>query len=170
MMSDTENDGWKEESEPIMTDNIDTMTPAELSREIAEAMGLYTKVQHGCVYIHQGGISWVVFSPPTSWADWGMVYEWMRRGGWKRARVIIEDDVVQWEWRKRVRGIDRLFIEVDPDIRRAVVKAAIKAVRGEKGECHGGPWINGGEDDHGPVDICATCGKGREMHEEGKGE
>lgn len=33
--------------------------------------------------------------------------------------------------------------------------------------CPGGPWIHGGEDEHGPVDLCEKCGYGRGEHHSG---
>jgi len=48
------------------------------------------------------------------------------------------------------------------------LKARIAALaEGGGAPCPGGPWINGGEDEHGPIDLCQRCHQGREMHEEG---
>lgn len=30
--------------------------------------------------------------------------------------------------------------------------------------CPGGPWLDGGSDEHGPVDICEKCGQGLDAH------
>jgi len=125
-----------------MTDkDIDTMTPEELSYEIAKAMGWRLEPYWGAdkepAWVDANG-KWKCWpahlpSPSTNWSDWGSVYEFMRGEGWKSSHdfYLASYRSTVWGWSKN----GRTFSYDAPDIRLAMVKSALKALRGEgKGE------------------------------------
>jgi len=111
-----------------MTDkDIDTMTPQELDEAWACAIGWRLHSLSGEAHLP---------SPSTNWSDWGSMYEFMVEEGWW-AQIWMMPEITRWAWCKGgFKGHGIAYVEEhDPDIRPAMVKAALKALRGEgKGE------------------------------------
>ena len=112
--------------------NIDNLTNAELDEAWARMIyGVPIKIVEGKVYRRcmGGADAWYEFSPTTSWADWGVCYEFMVGRGWnfemgdnhKRGPFYC---VFQKEPYKEYWGYN-------PDLRRASLIAGAKALRGE---------------------------------------
>ena len=126
--------------------NPDTMTPAELSHAIAGAMGWaleYIEISYmgsGTFWVNKNNQPVVLandWSPPTNWSHWGMVYEFMRGKGWESDHHTLENGSISWEWFKigKTSKDEILRGYADPDIRTAMLKSALMALRGEgKGE------------------------------------
>ena len=122
----------------------DTMTPEELSCEIAKAMGWrrerYTPPYTGPinVWVDKKGIRHLSFHLLTNWYDWGIVYEWMVGEGWKSEHgeyLHAPEEHRYWKkWDGRHKSdIGRIFVADGPDLRVASVKAALKALKAEGG-------------------------------------
>ena len=121
-----------------MQQEVDTMTPEELSTAIAEAMGWKKIKKRGWDFacwvdkyeaIMSQYSNWV---PCTSWQDFGLVYDHMRRNGWKPESCTLSNGI-EWGWYKNDIGLDYYSAKA-PNLRTAMVKSAVKALRGEKGE------------------------------------
>jgi len=123
-----------------MTDNPDTMTNEELAQAWAEMMGWKLgKDFEPCrrmlpdVYYVLRGEFWceihdIGFSPSTSWADFGITYEWMRGREWW-AQIWMMPEITRWAWCKGgFKGHGIAYVEEhDPDLRRASLVAGLKA-------------------------------------------
>ena len=111
-----------------MTDEqIDNLTDPEFAHAVAEMMGLGCTFQD-CWKLPSGKlISKKDWHPLTSWSDWGVFYEWMIGRGWQSYHAE-EMGITTWKWM----NIDILETATDPDIRRAMLIAGLKAE--EKGE------------------------------------
>ena len=125
-----------------MNDNIDTLTPEELSTKIAEMMG-WKKERQKLPHSFGGHKDWWVdakgnrimiayqWTPNLNWHHWGIVYEWMVGRGWKdehtHTEIITRGSVIRWTWRKSEHPIWGYTYVEDPDLRTAMLKAAWKA-------------------------------------------
>ena len=120
---------------------VDTMTPTELSREIAEAMGWKKPHELGYkdlpdwFWYRSEKDKWVravesPFNPLRNWHHFGMVYEWMRGEGWNSSHGQPDNDNTHtWIWWKgKLRNRTYQWVPADaPDIRRAMLLAALEA-------------------------------------------
>jgi len=120
----------------------DTMTPQELDEAWACAIGWRLQPEWGAdkepAWVDAEG-RWKCWpahlpSPSTNWSHWGLVYEFMVGKGWKFAAwpSMEDEDSITACW---TRPLHMSYAAYDPDIRPAMVKSALKALRGEgKGE------------------------------------
>jgi hypothetical protein len=140
-----------------MTGQEHALTNEELDRWWAERLEL-TRVVNDYGDHHWEGLDGIIFeeypSPSTSWADFGVCYEFMRGRGWKAAHGE-EDNVVMWDWIRE----GKMFAAEDPDILRAALLAGMKAEGGEL-ECSLSPTGKHEYMDNGHCQWCREHYKG----------
>lgn len=108
---------------------------------------------------------------PHQWDECGVVHP--PQGGDAALREALREAMNWWAMyadQERIHTDNPQLMASDDDEAKKYrhVKSLYHAARPEgTAQCSGGPWINGGDDEHGPVDLCSRCGLRREMHAEG---
>ena len=106
------------------------MTDTGLAEAWAKMMGWKTEILgKNDVWYHVNESSMIParnWHPLTSWSDWGICYEWMIGRGWRSCHSYRNNCHI-WTWFHPGNKDLGHYHESDPDIRRAMLLAALKA-------------------------------------------